>query len=146
MNLPTDYISYSVFGRTCLDKWLEDATTCPMCRVEVKEDMEQFKDAFIGSVFATAGLMEEMGYVMAGRNRQTHGLMGSDSEHEIEDEEDGYDMNQSDDEGDHWESDREESDEKKAQKQRAESGEIDEQASNSGARTARFSGIRHIVA
>lgn len=25
----------NVFGRTCLETWLEDANTCPLCRVEL---------------------------------------------------------------------------------------------------------------
>ena len=72
---PNQLVSHLVFGRTCLDKWLEDATTCPMCRVEVKESMEWLKNAFIGSIFGAAGLREELEHVMAERTLQIRNLM-----------------------------------------------------------------------
>ncbi|KAF2247981.1 hypothetical protein BU26DRAFT_325217 [Trematosphaeria pertusa] len=59
-----------IFGLNCLTQWMQEANTCPICRVEFFANEEEvpdwLKNAYVGSVFWRPTLEERMEALMRG--------------------------------------------------------------------------------
>ncbi|KAF2787128.1 hypothetical protein K505DRAFT_343202 [Melanomma pulvis-pyrius CBS 109.77] len=82
-----------VFGSTCLDKWLENANTCPLCRIEVKEDVvvDCPPRAFALGVYMTVKQMQDFHAAMA-QTRVDRAVEREDEDQDenIEEKDEGY--------------------------------------------------------